>query len=93
MIRQPNDSIKLSPRSQLRLNMHLSIQYKSKREFKLCVFCCRVFSIKSVYQLLLVNDIFLSANLFVLGYTITFSWLFNIPNLVQFLLSSAVYVH
>lgn len=87
------DEVKLSPRAKLKLNSCLSEQYKSNREFKIFVWCCKVVSIKRIKQMLLINDIFLSANMFVLSFAVTFSWLFTLPNLIEFFLSSVVYVH
>lgn len=83
----------LSPKSQLKLNRYLSMQYKNKRQFKLCCFCWGMRNIQNVYSLILINDIFLSANLLVLCYIITFSLLYTFPSIVFFFLSSGVYIH
>lgn len=94
-INTPNSVVRrvLSPKSQLKLNMHLSSQYRSNRIFNLCCCCFRVRSIKAVYATILVNDIFLSANVMVMSYIITLSWLFAMPSVAFFLISGGVYVH
>ena len=83
----------LSPRSQMKLKMHMIQTFRRDKETVLCFCFLKFKKLESAFMTILVNDIIFSANVCVLGFILTLRFIEAIPGLVFFLISSAAYVH
>lgn len=87
------ETSELDEKNYIKLRNALAKKYKFKKRYTLCCCCIKFKDIRNAYMTILINDIFVAANMSTLAYIVTFEIIYASPGLLFFLVATMTYVH
>jgi hypothetical protein len=77
----------------IKLRNALAKKYKFKNRYTLCCCCLKFKDIRNAYMTIMINDIFVAANMSTLAYIVTLEILYASPGIMFFIVATMTYVH